>query len=430
MTGGKGKGKGKVATRKRARRPYESAVDTRKGVGLPIKKDFDIWRQGRRAKPFFDIFEKCFLETSQFRKGAGAPDESRPQGVDGSQELCVCGRRTYEQMYADTSTKLFGKKKAQARTAVTWNTTTYRKLCLITTWLGLFYNLDYKVSKLKKFCANRGTSRTILEDLRKGQARQGVPEADRIVIPDETDIEKILGLHCTGAPKLRPLFSILAELVVLLKEKVTIWVNNPTQMQWLHSAEQLRADLRPLERDELLRQFNEDPDQCQVLICSYAVSVAGLNMHKMYRTVIEYEPAPCEGVRQQMVGRVRRKGQKRWCRHITLIIKDSFNSQQNAISLLRSLPMLMTQLNLEVFGAGEDGEHALGDYVISENDLYPVDDAKVAGKDLKVISPDHLLMYIQLKMAGERLEGDMGDLFRKAKAVKKEIKPVSAPLWK
>lgn len=79
-------------------------------------------------------------------------------------------REYYEQMYADKSTQLFGKKKAQARTAVTWNTTTYHKLCLITTWLGLFYNLDCKVSKLKKFRANGGSSRTILEDLRKGQA--------------------------------------------------------------------------------------------------------------------------------------------------------------------------------------------------------------------------------------------------------------------
>lgn len=196
-------------------------------------------------------------------------------------------------------------------------------------------------------------------------------------------------------------------------------------------AEQLRADLKPLDRDELIRQFNEDPDKCQVLICSYAVSVAGVNMHKMCRTVIEYEPAPCEGVRQQMIGRVRRRGQNRWVRHITLVIKDSFNSQQNAISLLRSLPMLMTQLNLEVFGSGEEnGEHTLGDYVIFENDLYPVEDAKVAGKDLKVVSPEDLLMYIQLKMAGERLEGDLVDLFRKSKAVKKEIKPVSASLWK
>lgn len=62
MTSGKGKGK-------RARRTYETAADIRKGVGLPVKKDFDIWRQGECAKPFFDKFQKYFLETTQLKKG-------------------------------------------------------------------------------------------------------------------------------------------------------------------------------------------------------------------------------------------------------------------------------------------------------------------------------------------------------------------------
>jgi hypothetical protein len=174
-------------------------------------------------------------------------------------------------------------------------------------------------------------------------------------------------------------------------------------------AAQLRADMNAAERDALVHSFQEDKTKAQVLICSYSVSCAGLNLHKLCRTVIEFEPAPCEGVRQQMIGRVRRKGQQRWCRHICLAVKDSFNTRQTAMSLLKGLPALMTQLNLEVFGGSDadiDQEHMLGEYVRFEDDLYAVDDPAVADMGLAPLDADTLLMYIQQKMAGQKLEGD------------------------
>jgi hypothetical protein len=173
-------------------------------------------------------------------------------------------------------------------------------------------------------------------------------------------------------------------------------------------AAQLRADLTVAERDTLVQSFQEKEDEVQILICSYSVSCAGLNLQALCRTVIEFELAPCEGVRQQMIGRVRRRGQTRWCRHICLTVKDSFNTQQTAMSLLKGLPALMTQLNLEIFGGSEadvDQEHMLGEYVRFEDDLYAVDDPAVADMGLAPLDADTLLMRIQQKMAGQKLEG-------------------------
>ena len=406
------------------------------------------------------VFKGCMIRRSLSsvlngkRIGDALPDVQR---INIECEFTDIERQYYEHMYADTSSRLF--KKNSDGGSVAWNTTTYRKLCLITAWLGMAYLLKYKALVLKKIREKKGNAIRFLEDVRAGQARRNVPEEDQCPIPEASDIAKLIELHCTGSPKLRQLLAIAAELVVLQGEKITVWVNNPFQMEWLDSvsslwlpyyicnadpyvqvlklcglkSRQLRADLTTDERDKLIKQFLSDPDAPQVLICSYLISCAGVNMHLLCRTVIEFEPAPCQGSRDQTVGRVRRKGQPKFCRHITLVTKNSFNTQQDAVTLLRSLPSLMTQLDLDVFGKRDeemDRDHALGDWVLYNNDLIPASDAQVAGKNLPVLDPDTLLMYISLKMAGQKLEGDILSLRQAAKGLKQN-KPAepTAPLW-
>lgn len=176
---------------------------------------------------------------------------------------------------------------------------------------------------------------------------------------------------------------------------------------------QLRADLKKDERDTLIHDFDKDPDRVKILICSYMVSASGLNLHGHCRTVIEFEPAPSEGIRKQVLGRVQRIGQKRWVRHVSLMTKNSFNTRQEASSLLKSLPALMTQLNMEVWGASEgedDRDIPLEDWVVHEGDLVPADDERVAGLELETLDPDNLLYYIQLMLLGRELVGDVATL--------------------
>jgi hypothetical protein len=60
---------------------------------------------------------------------------------------------------------------------VEWNTTAYRKLYLLSSWLGFHYLLDYKAQKLAKMRKTNSMSAVkIPKDMRTGQARKGVPE--------------------------------------------------------------------------------------------------------------------------------------------------------------------------------------------------------------------------------------------------------------
>jgi len=243
-------------------------------------------------------------------------------------------RAHYDAAYADTSSHLFSKNKN--KDSVEWNTTTYRKLCLLCSSLGFLYLLTYKATKLAK---TRKTmdAHTILMDLRAGQKRKGIADNNQISINKfqniNNDTQLILRYHCTGSPKLRKLLGILAEIVVLGQEKVLVWVNNPAQSEWLQQvsrykiplryltnprlqvlrlcgidALQLRTDLRQKEQDRMIEDFNDKADKVHVLVCSYLVSCAGLNMQKRCRTTIEYEPPPNEATRTHEVGRVKRMG--------------------------------------------------------------------------------------------------------------------------
>ncbi|KAI4675893.1 uncharacterized protein J4E84_009868 [Alternaria hordeiaustralica] len=373
-------------------------------------------------------------------------------------EFNAAERAFYDAAVAKTSETLFAKTASKKN--VEWNTTTYRKLCLLSSWLGFKYLLDdsYKATKLAAKRKKKMTALTILKDMRSGQKRLRVPIDQQIPVDKhtdiETDVQQILHWHCQGAPKLRKLLGILAEIVVLRQEKVLIWVSNPAQAEWLQqvllllkfSAFQLRTDLSQTEQDKILNDFNNDPHLVAVLICSYLVSCSGLNMQTLCRTTIEYEPPPNESIRAQEVGRVKRRGQPSpWIRHITLLTKDTFNSKQDSSMILKNLPNLLTQLDLEVWGPKDQGDeddeagsHVLGDFVLYNDELLPADDKAVEGKNLKVLGPDDLLYHISMLVTGRKPVGSVVELRKEAhkeggaagKAGGGEVEDVDVdPLW-
>ena len=81
-------------------------------------------------------------------------------------------------------------RRVPGKAAVAWNTTSYRKMCLISSWLGFMYLLDYKVPYLKKFRKNNGDAVTILGDLHKGRVRMKVAEAKRIKVPSNNEVRE------------------------------------------------------------------------------------------------------------------------------------------------------------------------------------------------------------------------------------------------
>jgi hypothetical protein len=107
-------------------------------------------------------------------------------------------------------------------------------LTLVTSWLD-FERLaaSYKVKQLKGFRKKGGSAMTILEDLFSAQQKAGVCTEDQISIPKQEDVQKILKLFANGSPKLRYLLLIIAELNILKKEKMIIFVTLPAQQTWL-----------------------------------------------------------------------------------------------------------------------------------------------------------------------------------------------------
>jgi hypothetical protein len=156
------------------------------------------------------------------------------------------------------------------------------------------------------------------------------------------------------------------------------------------------------------------------------ISCAGLNLQKACRTSIEFEPPPNEPIRVQELGRVRRRGQlSAWVRHIMLLTKDTLNTKQDSDAILKNLPNLMTQLNMDVWGKDDkDGEsRCLGDFVLHEDELYPAKDPRVVEMRLEPLGADELLVQIQMKLLGRKTGTTVSALREQATAKLSPKKP-------
>jgi hypothetical protein len=147
-------------------------------------------------------------------------------------------------------------------------------------------------------------------------------------------------------------------------------------------------------------------------------------------------------LRAQEIGWVRRKGSySSWVRHISLITKDTFNVKQDSEAILKNLPNLITQLNMDIWGkkddeADEDDEgksYVLGDFVLDDGVLYPANDPAVHDKNLEVLDLDNLLYHISMQLLGRKPpEGTVDDLKKQIKNIKdRDYQAVAdlAPLW-
>ncbi|EON66928.1 hypothetical protein W97_06332 [Coniosporium apollinis CBS 100218] len=82
--------------------------------------------------------------------------------------------------------------------------------------------------------------------------------------------------------------------------------------------------------------------------------------------------------------------------------------RQRNTNVIKALPGLMAQLNLEVWGSkdADDKEVPLGDWVVYEKALYRKHDQTVKGLGCRVLQPDELLVLIKRAMQGLPVEID------------------------
>ena len=133
-------------------------------------------------------------------------------------------------------------------------------------------------------------------------------------------------------------------------------------------ARSYRADLTPQERQTLADTFHSSPTECQILVCSYWVCDTALNLHGHCRNLVFWDPAPLS-VEQQALGRLKRVGAERWIRLFRLYVEDSFSTRQNIACIMKALPGLMVELNMEMFGreSSSQEEVPVGDWTIYNN---------------------------------------------------------------
>ncbi|EEQ31909.1 hypothetical protein McanMca71_007218 [Microsporum canis] len=298
----------------------------------------------------------------------------------------------------------------------------FRRLCLVTSWTDFdFVGQSYTAKNLTER-RKKGVlpALTILKDVNNGKQqllrRQNLlqEEFPQIMIhplPSPDDIKGILQAHCRGSPKLRYLLQLVAELVVLRKEKMLIFATLPTQVHWLESvlklleldANSYRAELNIEDRQILADTFHRSPTKCQILITSFWVCCTGLNLHGHCRNLVFWDAAPISA-EQQALGRLKRVGATRTIRLFRLFIDKTFSTEQNMKYIAQAIPGLMAQLNMEVFGEedGTDGA-VLGQWVIHEGQLVKADDPSVLGLGLPALGDGDLLTHILMIQQGKEI---------------------------
>jgi SNF2 family DNA or RNA helicase len=130
-------------------------------------------------------------------------------------------------------------------------------------------------------------------------------------MPANSDAAGLLAIACKSNPKLRGLLRIWGELVVLGRQKSNIWCSFPgTQILLEGCARVLEipsacytAELNKDERDNLVRKFTTDSNDCFLFIGSFYVGSIRLNLQKLSHHIIDYDAPPNRGLRDQTQGR-------------------------------------------------------------------------------------------------------------------------------
>ncbi|KAH0537331.1 hypothetical protein FGG08_005847 [Glutinoglossum americanum] len=301
------------------------------------------------------------------------------------------------------------------RKIVVFDMVHWRALKHYSTWLGFEYLLGYHIDKLQKLRQDSNFGLRELADL----ICENNPSVEG---PGESLID-LLQWFANGSPKLRWLCWVLAELTVKRREKMIIWVQFPWQQELLYlfikefniDVRQYHSGLNSRERRNLVKDFHEKQYRVMVLIGSYSVNSYGLNLHGHCRNVLIFEPAASGPVEFQAIGRVFRVGQEQIVRVIRLYLQHSWNEWEEGNGLVKELLSLMAELNMNIFGAGEDTDGvddtgvdaavSLGDrdisirrYVLFDNRLGPAEERP----ELETLTTEQLLKHISRMLKDQR----------------------------
>ena len=347
------------------------------------------------------IWERCMLRRTYasripFRDGTEIANDM-PASISYSIETnFVTHEKFIHDCLAEPLYPKIGKTLPDGK--VVWNFGIVRRLILYATWLG-FEHLQSLT--LQDSLVEWMTSNSCLWDWL--DYCHTVDPAHWDAPPSRTDEAAILAAFLHGAPKIRALLQIVADQVHKDQEKALIWVTFPTQQILICKLLRLmgiRTDLLIRDRvgyqarREIINSFQHDngPEGIQVLIGTYALGSAGINLQNLCRNVHLFDPPGSDAIGIQAVGRVRRIGQLREVKVFEYYVQGTVNEFQRWKNLQKALPGVLAQLNNRIFQGKESSELDIKDL-----------ESWCMTEDGKLIRSDHELAVGRPKLSAEKM---------------------------
>ena len=181
-----------------------------------------------------------------------------------------------------------------------------------------------------------------------------------------SEVEAMLSTIVDCGVRLRALLSVLADQVLRRREKALLFVQYPVEQKLLLAlldlvgirASGLLAVLKPKARARMIKDFNTlGEGTCQVLVCSYKVSMAGHNLQAACRNVHLVDPPPTEAAMHQVIGRVQRMGQARTVNVVAYTSSKTHNVTTSTKSATQIASTVLASVNVAELSRayGHDG---------------------------------------------------------------------------
>jgi hypothetical protein len=296
---------------------------------------------------------------------------------------------------------------------VVWNRKCSCQLMLYCVWLDFYHiNSDMMANSVPKWKA----SNNLLYDIVRAVWKKTHKDPKHcFTCPERDDVAGLLTRVCTGSPKIRALLRIVAELVVVQKKKVLIWVALPAVQLLLLGifralgidAIAYTADLNMKERNDATSAFNKEKDKAMILIGTFDVGSAGLNLQYLCHYAVFFDSAPNRGMASQASGRLWRMNQKETVVQFEMTMDQTFQSYIVTHTLQRSLPGVMAELSLPMTlqkDASGETHLVVGDWYLIDGRLVSASDPEA--EDLpptqKKLTPKELITAIVDLQGGVR----------------------------
>lgn len=187
---------------------------------------------------------------------------------------------------------------------------------------------------------------------------------------------------------MRAMLPILRDQVIVHQEKAIIWTRIPAEQGYVATtlkeanmdAEVFHSGLSPTERASLVQRFTRDPKSCMVLVCTYSVSSAGLNLQNLCRNVHIFSCPPNRSAVEQAIGRNARIGQDRVVLVYEYQLLNSFDMELVQRNKQKFIPGFIAEMSREAYeGRGDVNEVVdIGRWVLRDGELYQLIDNEIA----------------------------------------------------